>query len=99
MNLCRRNEYETTLLCEKIRDEVYKKHMKNLEPAFWHLTTVALDGLKCVDPLIDIDAFLLFFYQVHNDKCKETYFKNIRYKVTIEFREHNFFSLYIHYNY
>ena len=77
LNLCRKNESETSLLCQKIRDEVFKKHLKDPEPVFWYLTRVALDGLSCVDPLVNEDAFLVFFYQANNHQCKNRYWNLI----------------------
>ncbi|CAB0029440.1 unnamed protein product [Trichogramma brassicae] len=68
LNLCRGNEEETTQLCRIIRDDVYKKCLQAPEPSFLILTKAALDGLKSIDPMVDVDAFLTLFYKLNNDK-------------------------------
>ncbi|XP_014235496.2 uncharacterized protein LOC106658171 [Trichogramma pretiosum] len=68
LNLCRGNEKETTRLCRRVRDDVYKKCLRAPEPSFLLLTKAALDGLRSIDPMVDVDAFLTLFYTLNNDK-------------------------------
>lgn len=70
LNLCRKNESETTELCQKVVDEVYKCHLKNPPEIFLQMTKVTLDGIACLDPIINIDAFLALFYEINGSKCK-----------------------------
>lgn len=70
INICRKNEYETTRLCQKITDEVYRKYLEVPSDKFWHLTEAALEGLESIDPLSNMDTFLTFFYEMHDSKCK-----------------------------
>ncbi|XP_012270163.1 uncharacterized protein LOC105694253 [Orussus abietinus] len=64
LNLCRKNEAETTKLCERLMKEVFAKHMKEDPPNFREMTSIMLDGLRCVDVLLDADAFLAFTYEM-----------------------------------
>lgn len=70
LNLCRKNEYETTLLCNQLLEEVYRKNLREPTEQFHTLTTAAIKGISSIDPTIDLDAFLVFLYEINGVKCE-----------------------------
>lgn len=58
------------MLCKKILDNVYGKFLDEPNENFSNLTEASMSGLKCLDPLIDFDAFMVFLCELHDKKCK-----------------------------
>lgn len=63
-NLCRRNFYETRAVCQELQDRVFTPCLENVPEYFEHMNRVMLEGFLCVNPTIDVDAFLYFCRQL-----------------------------------
>lgn len=70
LNVCRKNEHETTELCRKIMEEVMVKNLENSAPEFHILTDNTVCGLRSLEPFLDTDAFYKIFYELHKCTCK-----------------------------
>ncbi|XP_032456545.1 uncharacterized protein LOC100678840 [Nasonia vitripennis] len=91
LNLCRRNEYETTLLCNMLLDAVYIKNLKEPTKEFHILTIAAVKGIGSIDPLVDLDAFLSFFYEINGIKYEKKISAFSRFNYS--FRKANFYVI------
>uniref|UniRef100_A0A0C9PRD0 Mb1430_0 protein n=1 Tax=Fopius arisanus TaxID=64838 RepID=A0A0C9PRD0_9HYME len=64
LNICRKNEVETTELCRRLNKEVFGPHMKNRPVNFPEMAGAMLDGMWCVDPVLNYDSFMSFWYDL-----------------------------------
>ncbi|XP_063976341.1 uncharacterized protein LOC135162114 [Diachasmimorpha longicaudata] len=64
LNICRKNEAETTELCAKIVNEVFRPHMKNYPEKFPEMTKALLDGMWCINPVLNYDSLMSFWYDM-----------------------------------
>ncbi|XP_058804603.1 uncharacterized protein LOC131671853 [Phymastichus coffea] len=80
LNICRKNEFETTLLCQKIITEI-SNILKDPAVEFHALTKTALQGLRAIDPTFDTDVFYKIFYEIHKSEYKKEFnlYSNIIY--------------------
>lgn len=81
MNLCRKNQKETTDLCKLILDRVYVKQMQANHPDVDHMTWVLVDGLWSVDITLDYPAIMYLWYQLSGVPC--TYTIKFAFAITI----------------
>lgn len=68
---------ETRDLCLKIRDELYKKYLREPPPEFFDTVANVINGMWCVDPFLNVEAILVLTYRTCDLKCK--YRKKYRY--------------------
>ncbi|XP_023943767.2 uncharacterized protein LOC112049932 [Bicyclus anynana] len=57
-NICRKNFEETREVCQILLDSVYTPCMENVPEYFEHMARSMLDGLWCVNPLVNVEAML-----------------------------------------
>lgn len=76
MNICRKNEVETTALCRRLLDEIFAKHMKEHPANFDHMSSVLVDGLWTIDVTLNADAIMYLWYKLSGVECELTFFLN-----------------------
>lgn len=75
LNICRRDEVETTALCAKLQDEIFVKYMENEPEKFGKMAKVLFDGMWYLDPTLDADCFMYFWYSISGLKCNFIFLK------------------------
>ncbi|XP_043287965.1 uncharacterized protein [Venturia canescens] len=64
MNICRKNEKETTELCKLLVENVYANEMRKNNANFEHMSSVLVDGLWSVDQALDYQAIVYLWYEL-----------------------------------
>ncbi|XP_044020563.1 uncharacterized protein LOC122860707 isoform X2 [Aphidius gifuensis] len=64
LNICRKDEIETTALCRLLQDKIYAKHMNDEPEKFNEMALALLGGLWYIDLTIDADCILYFWYEI-----------------------------------
>ncbi|XP_015109719.1 uncharacterized protein LOC107036323 [Diachasma alloeum] len=64
LNICRKNEAETTKLCRKLINEVFGPKIKNYPEKFPEMADALIDGLWCANPALNYDSMMNFWYDL-----------------------------------
>ncbi|XP_015119365.1 uncharacterized protein LOC107042720 [Diachasma alloeum] len=64
LNICRKNEVETTDLCKRLVNEVFRPRMKNFPENFPKMADALLDGMWYINPTLNHDAMMSFWYDL-----------------------------------
>ncbi|XP_046605771.1 uncharacterized protein LOC124298156 [Neodiprion virginianus] len=65
LNICRKNEAETTALCRRLQAEVFGKYFEEVPPNFVDMVTALLDGMWSIDMSIDTGSIFAFSYKLN----------------------------------
>ncbi|KAJ8686260.1 hypothetical protein QAD02_022054, partial [Eretmocerus hayati] len=91
LNLCRKDVDESTHLCALLLRDVFKSHLKDPSEHFFSLTKTAIEGMQSIDPFVDIDGFLTFFYELNESKYEKRL--SIYSRLNYAYRRTNFYLL------